>query len=523
MKGSLFLMVALIVATAAVCRPVEASTETEDVTFEIKTFSVEGNTVLAERDLNRLLETFTGDGKTAADVEAARDGLERFYHQNGYPTVLVNIPEQTVDHGLVSLQVIESRIRRVRVTGNKYHTMESIRRHLPSLSSGEILYLPKIRRELARANRVPDLQVAPVLAPGRELGSIDVELKVEDRLPLHGSIELNNRSSHDTTPMRLNGSIRYDHLWQLEHSLSLQFQASPQDWSEVKVFSGSYSLPAPWQDDHLLSFYYIYSDSATATGDGFSVIGRGKIAGARYVMGLPPVERYQHNITLGIDHKDFKEDQAGEEKPIAYTPATVGYASSMADEFGTTQFSASVNLLFREVFSDPSSQFEAKRNGSRGNYIYFTGGIERRQKLPLDAGLFVKLDGQIADQPLINNEQYAGGGVGNVRGFKAAEVLGDNAIHATIEVNSPEWRQLFDLKGNWSMTPYVFYDVANLHVIDALPEQTPNFFLAGTGFGVEGGIWGNTYYKLDWGYALESTGNTASGENRFYYQMRYVF
>ena len=56
--------------------------------------------------------------------------------------------------------------------------------------------------------------------------------------------------------------------------------------------------------------------------------------------------------------------------------------------------------------------------------MYFTAGMERDHKLPSGMGLFLKLDGQIADQPLISHEQYIAGGMTNVRGYKEAEALG---------------------------------------------------------------------------------------------------
>jgi len=283
--------------------------EDQQPAFEISAFEVEGNTLLLEAEIQSSLAGFAGPSKTAEDVETARDALEGLYHKKGYPTVLVNIPEQTVEEGVVRLRVLESKIRRVKVTGNRYFTMDKILRELPSFRPGEILYVPKVEAELNKVNRNPDFKVAPVLMPGKEAGAIDVELKVKDRLPLHGSVELNNRSSHDTTDLRLNAMIRYDNLWQKEHSISFQYQTSPEDKDEVQVAAGSYVLPAPWKDDHLVALYGIWSDSDTAFGEGFDVVGKGNIFGARYVMPLPSYKLYTHNVTLGLDYKTLMKPQ----------------------------------------------------------------------------------------------------------------------------------------------------------------------------------------------------------------------
>ena len=491
--------------------------EMEEPTFVIHSFYIEGNHVLEKEMLTRAVKDFTGTGRTAEDVELARDALEKLYHDSGYPAVLVNIPEQTVDDGIVRLQVIESRVKRLFVKGNQYFTIERITEQLPSLHPGKVLFLPDVQEQLSRINRNPDLKINPVLVPGKELGTINVELHVEDELPLHGSLELNSRSTHTTTDTRLNGLIRYDNLWQKGHSISGQFQTSPQDMDEVMVFSSSYSLPAPWEKDHLLIGYLIRSDSETASGEGFNVIGKGTIFGFRNLIPLTSQGRYDHSLTIGFDWKNFEEDTQGEMIPVEYFPFSFGYASSLAGSSGVTQFSADLNFLVRDLFVNDMDEFQEKRAGATGNYIYLAAGIERRQKLPGKCSLFAKLDGQIADQPLISNEQYAAGGVGSVRGYKESEITSDNALHGTIELFAPNL-----LKEN-VLIPYLFYDVAWLDTREPLEGQADRELIHGAGLGITGNWKNKIDFKLDLGVALEDTDTTEKGDCELHFKTAYRF
>jgi hemolysin activation/secretion protein len=280
----------------------------EAVTFEVLSFTVEGYSLMAGKKILSLLEKHKGPGKTAQDVEKARDALERLYHDAGYPAAFVNIPEQEVRAGKIRLQVVESKIGKVRVSGNQWHTEEKILRDLPSLATGKVLYVPAVRKDLAYANRSEDLRVAPVLAPGADVGLTDVDLKVEDGLPLHGSMEINNRSTHHTKPLRLNGMLRYDNLWQRDHSVSVQFETAPQDTSQVRMYAGSYTLPAPWMREHQIAVYGVKSDTNTTVfGQGLLINGKGSIVGLRYVIPLEPYGPYAHNITAGVDYKNFRD------------------------------------------------------------------------------------------------------------------------------------------------------------------------------------------------------------------------
>ena len=518
----------LIAWAGVVLSAIRVHAAEQETAFTIQSFSIEGNTLFPGKDLQEVLREYLGPGKTAADVEKARNVLEEFYHDRGYPAVLVNIPEQTVQEGIIRLQVIESKIGRIRVTGNRFFTEDKILRGLPSLVPGRILYVPDVQRDLERMSRGQDIKVSPVLSPGRELGTTDVEVKVEDRFPLHGSLELNNRGTHDTTDLRLNAAIGYYNLWQRDHSFSVQYQMSPQDLDEVKALALSYVLPNPWIVDHQVAFYGIRSDSETAFGTGFQVVGRGQIYGIRYALPLPPYDLYVHNLTLGLDYKDIEErlgfQTAGGETttPVRYLPFALAYSSSLQGQSGLTRFNAGLNMNFRHVVTD-EEQFATKRFEARGNYIYLTGAIERLQKLPVSMGLFVKLDGQISDQPLVSSEQYAAGGMQSVRGYKEIEALGDDAFHTTIELSAPELGSPLGLGNHLQFTPYVFYDFAWLGIKSPLPSQDETIQLQGTGAGFRGSLFKYWDYQMDFAVALSETDLTPKNTTRFYFRLKFQF
>ena len=499
----------------------------ESATFEVNGFLVEGNTLFPDKQDRISLHEYTGPGKTAADVEKARDALEKFYHEKGYPTVFVSIPEQSLEDGIVKFQVIESTINKVTVSGNDYFSTEQILADLPSLAPGEIIHLPKVQNDINKINFSPDIKVVPNLIPGKEVGTVDVELKVEDHLPFHGSAELNNRYTAGTTDLRFNGTLRYDNLWKKKHAISIQYQTSPEDLSEVQAVSGAYSFPIPGRDLDRLALYGIYNKSNTAFGEGFKAIGNGSVIGLRYQPTLPQYPTVTQYLSLGLDYKDFKDETglsggtSNATTPITYVPFSLAYGLTFMDAGGYTQFSGAVNLSFRGLTTE--SNFENKRYNAHGNYIYATLGVERTQNLPVDMVWYTKVDGQLSDQPLISNEQYSAGGMDNVRGYHESEVMGDNAFHVSTELRSPELFQYGRYKDKLRSTPYLFYQGAWLEVIDPLPGQTRRFDLQGIGLGMRGGLEGMFDYELVWGHALKSTSSTASGRNRVHFFVKYLF
>ncbi len=212
--------------------------------FDVLDYQIAGNSVLDDETLERAVYPYLGPDKTVDDVEKARASLEQAYRDAGYPTVVVAVPEQDVDAGAVRIDVVEASIETLYISGSRYHSLETIRNSVPALAEGRVPHMPQVQNDMsALAQQSADRNVTPVFRAGSTPGKMEVELKVKDELPLHGSIEMNSRNSEHTTYTRLLGALRYDNLWQRFHSASLQYQVSPEASEEVEVWSGPMCCP----------------------------------------------------------------------------------------------------------------------------------------------------------------------------------------------------------------------------------------------------------------------------------------
>ncbi|MBS1213159.1 MAG: hypothetical protein H6R26_1776, partial [Proteobacteria bacterium] len=363
----------------------------EQETFDIREYRVRGNTRLPVRDIERTVYDFLGPARTVVDVENARKGLEALYHDRGYAACNVDIPEQEVAAGVIILQVSEGTVDRLKVTGSRYFSPGRIREKVPALARGEVLDMPKAQAQLAELSKESeDRQITPVMRAGRTPGTVEVDLGVEDRLPLHGSLELNGRNSANTSRTRLVGLVRYDNLWQRFHSASLQYQVAPENPNDLQVWAGTYTLPVEALDARL-ALYGIGLDSSSdiATAGALSVVGTGNIYGLRLVKPLPGMGRLYHSLTFGWDYKDFGQaitlsGADTQNTPIAYSPFMLTYsASSLGEDDSLTQLNLELDFSVRNLGNDPK-EFQNKRFGADAGYLYLTGDIRHRQMLPAD-------------------------------------------------------------------------------------------------------------------------------------------
>lgn len=451
--------------------------------FDVLEYRVTGNTVLPGAEIEEAVYPWMGEGKRIADVEKARAALENAYHKAGYLTVLVDIPEQDVKQGVVRLNVTEGKVDHLRVQGSRYYSLGFIKAQAASLAEGEVPYFPQVQKDIASLNRTADRRVTPVMKAGKKFGTVDVDIKVEDTLPLHASLEMNDQYSKGTERWRLTGMMRYDNLWQRDHSLTLQFQTAPQNTDQVKVLSASY-LGRFDDSDRMLAVYGVKSKSDVATVGGISVLGNGNILGARLILPLPALKDYYHSLSVGADYKSFEENilfgADTSKTPISYLPFAVQYSATAQDAQGVTQYGLGMNFGLRGMVGT-DDEFAVKRLGAKSNFFVLKPEVQRTQTLPRDFQLWGKLDGQFAGGPLISNEQYVAGGANSVRGYMEAEAAGDHALHATLELRSPALR-----RGEWLQELRVtgFYDIATLHVVDATASEREQHTIAGAGLGL---------------------------------------
>jgi hemolysin activation/secretion protein len=197
--------------------------------FEVKGYELIGNTLLASNLTQLVLQPYIGTNITFDRIREALTDLQTVYREHGFATVSVTLPQQTLSDKIVKIRVFEGRLQEIVVVNNRYFSSNNVMRALPSLHPNMILTAPVFQTELDRANANQDRQIYPAIEPGLTEGTTMLKLDVKDRFPLHAKTEFNNQNSPGTPTLRVNSSAEYNNLWQLEHSLGVQYSFSPEE------------------------------------------------------------------------------------------------------------------------------------------------------------------------------------------------------------------------------------------------------------------------------------------------------
>ncbi|MEI8298300.1 MAG: ShlB/FhaC/HecB family hemolysin secretion/activation protein [Pseudomonadota bacterium] len=494
--------------------------------FSIFEFRVLGNTQLPVRVIEEAVYPLLGEQRSFATVEQARDALVAAYRTAGLGTVLVDIPEQSVDDGIVRLQVTEGRIEKVRISGARYYSERRILARLPSVKAGEVPKLTALQAQLtALAGEARDREITPTLKPGSTPGTLAVEFGVKDHLPLHASLEANNRYTSDTTQTRLVASISYENMFQRADTLGLQYQTAPQKMSEVQVGALSY-LGHTNRDDLTWSGYAIRSKSDVAAIGTLSVIGNGTIVGLRINHSFGISSTGAQTLSFGPDWKDFGEDirlstNVSARTPIHYLLWTAQHGVAYQVEKFDVQNQLGVSLAIRGLATDDKA-FAYKRSGAHAGFAYLRDNSSATWRIGRGWALGARLGLQYSEQPLISNEQLALGGVDSVRGYLDAEALVDSGVAATLELRSPTAHLR-----SVAVSGMVFYDrgvgMMQQPLSSEISSGSVRTDLSGWGVGMRFAVGQALDAMIDWSTPVVRGTRTRAGDGRIDFNLKLTF
>jgi hemolysin activation/secretion protein len=459
----------------------------------IKEYRVLGSHQLSRTEIEKAVYPFMGPERSPDDVEQARASLEKAFQEKGFQTVSVQIPQQSGKRGIVFLQVVEAKVAHLNVEGSRFFSLDAIKKKVPSLAPGTVPDFNKVSSEILALNQWSDRQVIPTLTPGFEPGTIDVNLKVKDTLPWHGSAEINNRYSPNTVPYRLNLATSYDNLWQRGDSVGGSFQVAPQNSSQALNWNVFYTARIPLVDWLRLNLSFAEQNSNVSTLGGAAVNGAGTTAAFRFLCALPSEKYFSQSFSWGIDFKHLAQavvplngDPAAtkSDSPLNYWPVRLSYNAVWAPKDSITIFDADISFGFRGAMLGSygnEDEIANLRYNSDGGFSLLKGDLSHTHDLPGGFQFFSKVQGQISPNPLVYSEQFAGGGLDTCRGYLEGTIAGDNAIFSSTELRTPSILGGHAGVNEWRA--YWFFDCGRVTLNDPLPQQTAGWNMAAYGFG----------------------------------------
>jgi hemolysin activation/secretion protein len=476
-------------------------------TIVVERFEVLGSTVFSSEELALATAEFTKRPISLTEVYQARSKITELYLSNGYITSGAYIPPQTIQSGVVKIQVVEGKLEDIKITGTRRLNPNYVRSRL-AIATSQPLNRQRLLKALQLLQLNPLIQnVSAELSAGSRAGSSLLEVKVSEAKTFSSQIVLDNARSPSVGSFRRGLRLNEANLLGLGDGLSVGYTNT--DGSNS--FDASYTLPLNPRNGTLTFNYGTTSSNVIEPDFAFLDI---ESASRYYELTFrqPIIQTPTQEFALGLTTSRRESDISWVLLDRERVPAPV--LSPSADEEGRTRVSAL--RFFQEWISRNTREVIALRSQfSLGfdvlnptinqippdsRFFAWQGQAQWARLLAPETLLLLRLNTQLASRTLLPIEQFGLGGQDSVRGYRQDYLLTDNATFVSAEVQVPILR-FPQIDSALQVVPFVDFGVGWNSSDRVNPD--PNT-LAAVGLGLRWSQGDRFTVRLDWGIPLIS-------------------
>jgi len=403
----------------------------------IKRVEFDGNTVVSSRTLRRSIGNFMGKELSMNEIYEMCQAVQAKYAERGYFLTRAYVPPQQVVDQTLTIEIIEGKLGKVTVLGNKYYKEAFIEKYFTKYQGKPINY-DQILRALLLLDENSDLDVGAVFKKGEEFGTADLIVRVTDDRPLHLMIDHNNYGSDHTSHHRTGGRFDWGNLLLNGDMLTLiEVVGSP--INSLDFTSAIYHIPINTYGSSF-DLSYLFAGFKTSKVKDIKYTGRSHIGTARFTQALQRTRRLNTDVFTSFDIKQIQNFGGGIESSFdKLRVLTGGVEIDYIDGWkGRNLFLVSGGWGIPGIFggSGVNSKSDSRVHGG-GRFVKLNGGWKRLQKLPLECFLLFNAQMQYSFNKLPLPEQIYIGGVDTVRGYQLAAGIGDHGFYANLELRVP--------------------------------------------------------------------------------------
>lgn len=480
---------------------------------------VEGATLLEEDALRSIVSPYEGKELSLSDFREIADAITQEYREKGHATSFAVIPPQKVENNILKIQIVEGRVGKVNISGNRYFRTGLLSRYI-GMEEGELFNYDGLRRNLDKINEHPDRKARAVLERGEGSYETDINIEIEDRLPWHASFGFNNYNSRFLDRNKYLMEVKGNNVLGFDDILSGEIQLG--EAGRFQLYGARYSVPFTPRSRAGINYVHIHQELGRSLGR-FNIEGKGDVIIPYYSYHLIDRENFDTNAILSFDYKEIENETLGivvgkDDMRILKLGFDFDYLDRfkgrtiLTQEFhvGLPGFMGGLNR------NDPGASRSGA--GAGGDFFRFVTNVGRVQSLPYDLSLMVKGSMQVSTTDLVSTEQFTIGGFYSVRGYDVGEFAGDQGFSVSTEFYIPpyflpkDWTVPFTKSTFYDSIRFLgFFDWALIHNLTPLSGEQETANLFGIGPALRFTVPNRLSVSFDYGIAI---GNEPSSGKR---------
>ncbi len=423
------------------------------VSFFVRGYAFQGNTVLSDAELGSATAAFANRELASGQLVSAREAVTRLYIERGYLTSGAFIADQIPRDGIVEITIVEGRLEEIRVSGTEHLSPSFVRSRLAAGTRGplNVYALETDLRRLQEKTAIAHLSAA--LRPGSERGLSVLSVEVQEARRFALGSNFDNGASPGVDSYEYGPRLRASNLIGFDDTLALRYDHS----RGLDELDSSYRLPV-LPDDTTLELRYLTSRAEVVEGE-FSkgVFDEGDFEARSSTWGgglsRPFLRGEDHELWLGFfgerrrsktyfDGRGFSFEEGADEGVVELSVLRLTQEWSRRRPADVVSLRSSFNLGLKIDATD--------------DFFSWLGQAQWAHRFGRGWELVARGDVQLASNTLFSMEQYSMGGFHTVRGYRENLLVRDNALLGSLELRIPLWR---DVNGRAVMQLAPFFDI----------------------------------------------------------------
>jgi hemolysin activation/secretion protein len=488
----------------------------------VKKFNVTGNTKVSSTEIEKITKDYIGREITITDLKLIADKITEIYWNKGYVTSFAYIPAQKVVDGVVEIKIIEGKVGKIKVEGNKYYTDNFIVKHFDNLKKEDVLNNKSLERSLLILNDFPKLNAYANLTKGEGEGTTDIIVEVEEKyFPFNLNVFFNNFGSRYTGRERLGFTFDLGNLTKNGDILSLTGIGHILDIDAMNYYKIDYTFPLGGTGGKVgfsWSKMQFEIDQEVLPPPGVEVEGKADIYSLNF--SYPIIRARSNNLSVfgSLNHKDMYNylfERTYINSHDKYTTLELGVSRDRLFTNSHLYWTAKTTFglgEFLDGMSDSEYTSSSRPGLADGKWVKLNLDLVDILKIG-KVELLTKFAGQYTPDNLLTGEQMVLGGPESVRAYPTGEYLGDYGYLVSLELRTPfiPAENSINKYVNWAF----FIDHGAVFKNDILPGEEKKNFATGIGAGIR--VYIPCHFHLKFDVASRIGGEEPSDGNNLHY------
>ena len=397
----------------------------EKISFELRDITFDESQVLDAETIEEIKSPYLNREVTLDDIFDVIQKVNDVYEQGGFMTCRAYLQPQPIKGGVVHISLNEGTAGEINLSGNN-STGESYVRDRISLSGGEIPNIKKVDSDITRFNATNDAQLRIVMKAGKDFGTTDFEIVLDEPPRSTVSIIADNTGQESTGE------------WREGIFLNVRSLAGVRDLFSVGYTHtiGSNALN--------LSYEFPISKLGTKLRLDYSTNGT-KVKKGDYKDLIRSHATYYgatitHTLSVSLTNRSEWSLSFSNQKSVSTFEDVGNFTDNktFGAELAFSQLNYGIGTVFYQRHAYRFGNYKNLIDDTKENFgLYKFSGFVRKVQ-PHGQSLYGRIDAQFSSKKdLPSSEQYYLGGFYSVRGYKEKIVEGNDGFSFSLEYGVP--------------------------------------------------------------------------------------